>query len=329
MPANLPPHYFDAEKRYRLARTAQEKILALEEMLRIMPKHKGTDRLQGDLKKKISLLRKEGASRSGGGRRSDHYFVEKAGAGQVAMAGTPNSGKSSLLRALTNARPEVADYPFTTRTPQAGVLLFENVRIQIVDLPPIHPELTEPWVFAILRNADALWIVVDLGGDDLLSDLELLFGQLEQASIHPVGKEAEEKEDVQRLAKRVLIVANKADQPRSIEHMEILKEFFGDRFPLVMVSPLAGLGTQELARATFQRLEVLRVYTKTPGKEPDLREPVILPLGSTVLDFAEQIHKDFAQKLNFARIWGSDRHDGQRVQRDYILNDGDVLELHI
>jgi len=328
MPANLPPQYFDAEKRYRLARTPQEKIQALEEMLRIMPKHKGTDRLQGELRRKISLLRKEAGSKPAGGRRADNYFVEKAGAGQVVMAGPPNSGKSSLLRCLTNARPDVADYPFTTRAPQAGMLVFENVRIQLVDVPPIHPEMTEPWVYAILRNADVLWVVVDLSSDDLLQDMEIVLQALDRASIRPVG-DTDQPEDEDRLSKQALLVANKLDAARAGDHLEILKEFYGGLFPVLGVSARSLEGIRDLVWATFHSLRIIRAYTKAPGKEPDLEDPVILPMGSTVADFAEQIHKDFAQKLKFARIWGKDKHDGQRVHLDFPLSDGDILELHI
>lgn len=328
MPANLPPQYFDAEKRYRLARTPQEKIQALEEMLRIMPKHKGTDRLQGELRRKISLLRKEACSKSSGGRRGDNYFVEKAGAGQVVMAGPPNSGKSSLMRALTNAKPEVADYPFTTRTPQAGIMVYQNVRIQLVDVPPVHPEMTEPWVYAILRNSDVIWIVLDLASDDLLQDLESVLEALDGASIKPVG-EGDYQEDQDRLTKRALVVANKIDSPKGDEHLEILQEFYSGRFPILGVSAMRLEGLQGLVHSTFRSLGIIRAYTKVPGKAPDLEDPVILPAGSTVADFAEQIHKDFAQKLKFARIWGANKHDGQRVYLDFPLEDGDILELHI
>lgn len=328
MPANLPPQYFDAEKRHRLAKTANEKVLALEEMLRIMPKHKGTEKLQGELKRKISKLRNEASKRSSGGHRSDVYYVEKAGAGQAAMVGPPNVGKSQLLTALTNARPEVADYPFTTRLPQTGMMRFENVPIQVVDLPPIHPELTEGWVFAIVRNADVLWIVLDLSNDDLLDHLEQVLGQLDQAHINPIGLRPE-AEDEQHLSKKVLLVGNKADLPRAQDHLTILGELYGDRFTVLSVSARSGTGVDQLRKTTFLILDISRVYTKLPGKEADLNEPVILPAGSTVLDFAEQIHKDFAQKLKFARIWGPNKHGGQRVQRDYPLTDGDILELHM
>lgn len=328
MPANLPPQYFEAEKRYRLARTPQEKIQALEEMLRIMPKHKGTDRLQGELRRKISLLRKEAASKPSAGRRVDHYFVEKAGAGQAAMAGPANSGKSALLATLTNARPQIAEYPFTTRVPQSGIMPFENVRIQVVDIPPIHPQLTEPWVYAVLRNTNVLWLVVDASSDDLLQEIEMVLQALDEASIRPIGKKARPEEE-DRLQKKTLLVANKIDLPKGREHLDILNEFYGGDFQIIGVSAKTGEGLSELARCTFNSLGIIRAYTKAPGKEPDLEDPVILPVGSTVADFAEEIHKDFVQKLKFARIWGRNKHDGQRVHLDFPLEDGDILELHI
>jgi hypothetical protein len=330
MPANLPPQYFDVEKRYRLARTTPEKIAALEEMLRIIPKHKGTEKLQGELKRRISKLRQEPGGRAAGGRRGDHFFVEKFGAGQVAMAGPPNSGKSSLMRSLTNATPEVADYPFTTRSPQTGMMAFENVRIQLVDLPPIMPHVTEPWVFAILRNADLLWIVVDLSQDDLLTELEQVLALLEQANIPLAGMNRKgEVDKAPQQGKGAFLVGNKLDAAPAGDHLGILREFYGERFEIVPVSARSALGIAEVMRATFRQLHILRAYTKTPGREPDLNEPVVLPLGSTVLDFAEQIHKDFVQKLKFARIWGRGKHEGQRVHREFPLTDGDILELHI
>jgi ribosome-interacting GTPase 1 len=328
MPANLTPEYFDAEKRYRLAKTPQEKVAALEEMLRVMPKHKGTDKLQGDLRRRLSKLRNEASKKSSGGRRSDIYYVEKSGAGQVCLVGPPNTGKSQLLTALTNARPEVADYPFTTRLPQTGIMRYENVPIQLVDLPPVHPDVTESWVFAVIRNADLLWLVFDLAHDDLLEHMEDLLGRMDQANVKPQGLHVEE-DDEHHLSKKVLVVGNKSDLPHARDHLILFSEMYGDRFAIHPVSAKAGKGLRELGKMTFDRLGIMRVYTKAPGKDPDLEEPVILPLGSTVSDFAEAIHKDFAQKLKFARIWGNNKHGGQRVQQDYLLMDGDVLELHL
>lgn len=330
MPANLPPQYFEAEKRYRLSKTPQEKIAALEEMLRVMPKHKGTEKLQGELRRKISKLRHEAQSRSTGAKRTEVYSVEKAGAGQVALAGGPNVGKSMLIRSLTNARPEVADYPFTTRLPTTGMMRFENVQIQLVDLPPLQPEMTEGWVYALLRNADLLWLIVDLGRDELLDELDQLMEELKGANILPVGLgDSPGGDDVPLLPKKAMVVANKLDLEGAPDRLEVLKELYGERMEVLGVSALSSIGLDELKKATFKGLGKMRVYTKAPGREPDLTEPVILPIGSTVLDFAEQIHKDFAQKLKFARIWGPNKHGGQRVQRDYPLTDGDILELHI
>ena len=329
MPANLPPNYYDAEKRYRLAVTPQEKIAALEEMLRIMPKHKGTDKLQADVRRRISKHKTESTkSSSGGGRRTDQYVAEKAGAGQVALVGTPNTGKSQLMTVLTNAKPEVAEYPFTTRMLTTGMMRYENVRIQLVDLPPIHPDLTEAWVYAVMRNADALWIVLDLGEDDVLEHVEFVLDKLEEAKIKPIEKAGGE-EDEQHLAKKTLMVGNKIDSDHAADRLEMIEEFLNDRFNIIRVSAKEDEGLDTLSKATFDLLEKIRIYTKTPGKEPDYDEPVTLPVGSTVSDFAEQIHKDFAQKLKFARIWGQGKHDGQRVQKDFLLDDGDTLELHI
>lgn len=328
MPANLPPQYFEAEKRYRLARTPQEKILALEEMLRIMPKHKGTERLQGELRKKIARLRQESRKKSSTAKRGLNYHVEKVGAGQVALVGPPNSGKSSLLATLTNASPEIADYPFTTRLPLAGMMQFENIQIQLVDLPPISPGFTEAWVFSLVRNADALWLVIDLSQDDLLEGLETLLQQLEEAGIRPIGTPSGENYD-EGLPKRSIIVGTKLDLPGAGDNAQAIEDLYEGRFPLIPVSTHWGDNLKALGEKSFRLLNILRAYTKAPGKEPDLKEPVILPTGSTVMDFALQIHKDFASKLKFARVWGKDKHAGQRVQRDYTLSDGDVVELHI
>ena len=172
MPANLPPQYFEAEKRYREARTTRDKLKCLEEMLTIMPKHKGTDKLRADLRRRISKLKDMGQARKGPGRRPPVYFLEKEGAGQVALLGLPNTGKSSLLAALTNAQPVIADYPFTTRIPLAGMMTYENVQIQLIDTPPVSPDYLEPWYPDLLRRADAWLLVVSLAEGEVLDQVE-------------------------------------------------------------------------------------------------------------------------------------------------------------
>ena len=323
MPANLTPEYLAADKKLKAATTPQDKLAALEEMLATIPKHKGTEKMQADLKRRLAKLRtelqrKKGAAR---GRPLDH--VEKEGAGQIVLIGGPNVGKSMLLRALSNAEPEIADYPFTTRLPQPGMVVFENVQIQLVDLPPITPEFSEGWLYAIIRTADAAVLVVDLATDDLLSQTEQVLDLLARANLHlvpsaPVGP----------AQRRAIAVANKLDAPGAAARLQIFREFFGDRLPLLPVSAAAGTGLDGLRQTMFHMLGVIRVYSKPPGKKVDLTAPFILKKGSTILNAADTIHKDFAEKLKYARLWGRHEHHGQMVGRDHLLEDGDIIELH-
>ena len=327
MPANLPPQYFDAEKRFREAKTTSEKVAALEAMLAIMPHHKGTDKLRAGLRKRLSKLRDEQEQKKGGARAA-LFSVKREGAGQVALVGVPNAGKSQLVAALTNAAPEVGDYPFTTQKPQAGMAPFENIQIQLVDLPPVAAEHTEHWVFNIMRGADVLLLVLDLSHDPVL-ELETIREILRGQRIILRG-DAEEDAEPGSYIKQWLIVGNKSDLPGTAENATIFKELYADKFPLIMISAKEGGQQVEAVRGRlFVLLEVLRVYSKRPGHEADLNAPVIMQQGSTVLDLAKEIHKDFFAKLQYARLWGSGKFDGQRVQRDYILQDGDIIELHM
>jgi hypothetical protein len=326
MPANLPPQYFDAEKKFREAKTPVEKAAALEAMLAIMPHHKGTDKLRADLRRRLSKLKEEQESRKGGSRGA-LFNVKREGAGQVALVGTPNAGKSQLLAALTHAEPEIADYPFTTQMPQAGMMSFENIQIQLVDLPPLTADHTEPWAFNIMRNADCLLLLLDLGQDPV-SELETIREVLRGQRIALRG-DAEGDAEPDSFIKRYLLVGNKGDLPTARENAAIFKEFYGERFPLVVISAKEGKDVNGLRQQLFSLLDILRVYSKRPGREADPKAPIILKQGSTVLDLAKEIHKDFVSKLQYARLWGSGRFDGQRVQRDYILHDGDIIELHM
>src|SRR5262252_4413139 len=222
MPANLTPQYMEAEKRFKEADTVQEKIAALEEMMATIPRHKGTEKLQADLKKKMSALRKDAEHSKKAGRR-DVFIVEREGARQLAIVGAPNSGKSQLVRRLTHATPEVADYPYTTRTPIPGMLLFENVRLQLVDLPPISAEYTESWVPQIIRNADAVLWVLDLSDDDVLEKLEETRRFLADAHADLTSR-------------KVLMVGNKSDAPESAERAGIVREVYGTAFPMTTIS---------------------------------------------------------------------------------------------
>jgi ribosome-interacting GTPase 1 len=326
MPANLPPTYHEAEDRYRSAGTTEEKIAALEEMLRIMPKHKGTDKLQADLKSRMAKLRRQPKKK--GATRSASHMIPKEGAGQVVLVGPPNTGKSALVARLTHAKPEVADYPFTTREPVPGMLPFEDIAFQLIDLPPLSEEYVEPWLYDLIRRADLAWLVVEPA--DSLDELERVLKLLEPKHIElqPVGTEppAEDAPGWTRLP--TLLVVTGLDRSDSAESLKILEELLDHPWPLMPVSSVSGEGLDALARRTFDALGIVRVYTKQPGKPADRDQPFTLDKGSTVGDLAHTIHKDIHDKLKFARIWGENVYDGQTVQRDHVLEEGDVIELH-
>lgn len=331
MPANLPPHYQKLEDKLRAARESAEKLAILEEMYALLPKHKGTDKMQADLKKRMSKLRQQPASKSGGKSTFTHH-VKPEGAGQVILVGAPNAGKSALLKALTAADPEVADYPFTTRKPLPGMMAHEDVAIQLVDTPPLSVEFMEVWVPQVIRYGDALLLVVDLGDDAALEGLDEVLAIFEEAKIVAIRREAipsEEERDVSLAYLRTLVVGAKADRDGAAERLEILRELYGARWPFVTVSVADDASLKDLARAVFDLLNLMRVYGKMQGKPPDFSKPFVLQRGATLEDFARHVHKDFVEKLAFARVWGEGRFDGQRVTRDFALNDRDVVEMHL
>jgi len=313
MPANLSPEYLAAERDYRAAHTTAEKIAALERMLATIPKHKGTEKLQADLKRRISQARKEG-QKKGAAHAAPFYQVEREGAGQVALIGPPNSGKSQLVCALTHAEPEVADYPFTTRLPTPGMMAFENVQIQLVDLPPVSPEFSEPWIPQVVRNANGALLVVDVNDPELLDQIEYILREFETWRLPPPR----------------LLAANKIDVPGGRENFRALADLFGERWRSVPISALTGENLDLFRRAVFELLRIVRVYTKAPGKKADLSSPFVLPAGKTVQDAARLVHKDFAERLKFARLFrlGGDR-DGLMVERTHLVEDEDILEFHL
>ena len=317
MPANLTPQYQQAEQRFKAATSTEEKIAALEEMMSVMPKHKGTEKLQAELKKKMSVLRKESETPKKGAGRHESHTVERQGARQLTLVGGPNSGKSQLVRSLTHATPEVADYPYTTRTPIPGMMIFENVRLQLVDLPPISAEFMEAWVPQIIRNSDAILWVVDLADDDVLDRLDETDRLLVEGHV---------KTD----SMKTLMVGNKMDAEGASERAEIVREAYGTRFPMTCLSATMSVPAELEAfkRVVYDFLDVVRVYTKAPGKKAELNDPYVVPRGSTVVDVAEKVHRDFVENLKYARIWGDGKVDGIMVPREFVIAEGDILELH-
>jgi ribosome-interacting GTPase 1 len=338
MPANLTPQYLAADKRFKEASTTQEKIEALEEMMATIPKHKGTEKMRADLRRRMAKLHSESSKKHGSSKASAMYSVHREGAGQVVLVGAPNTGKSALLARLTHATPEIGDYPFTTRLPQPGMMPFENIQIQIVDMPPIASEFYESWMGSIVRAADMALIVVDASADEALDEADSALKLLEGSNIRLVRDEPEETEDAAQLTavfRRALLAANKVDAEGSAEILPILREFYQSQFDIFAVSAVSGEGIEELRRAIFKKLDVVRIFTKAPGKKADLASiPFVLKGGSTVVDAARAIHRDLAHTFKFARVWSSEKShrsvkfDGQMVERTYRLEDGDILELH-
>lgn len=325
MPANLGPQYLAAESHLRQAITDEEKLAALEEMMQTIPKHKGTEKMRADIKRRMAKAREGMRSGGKGARRTELYKVEREGAGQIALVGPPNSGKSQLLKILTRAEPLVTDYPFATRLPLPGMAQFENVQMQLVDLPPIAAETSQTWLWALLRLSDALLIVLDAGDDDVLAQAEELLAFMQANNV--VVKNSGER-DFQE--KKALCAATQADRPGAADRIELLREVLGDRMDIVPVSAQTGEGLEELKRKMFfDLLGKIRVYTHPPGKKPDHSAPFILDAGSTVLGAAREIHKEIAETLKYARVRGTGVFEGgQMVPRDHVLSDGDVVVFY-
>ncbi len=332
MPANLTPVYKAAEQRYREAQDDEERLSALKEMLAVIPKHKGTDKLQAEIKAKIAKLKRGSGGKKGGTRQKQPDAIPKEGAAQIPLVGPPNCGKSQFLDTVTNAKPEIADYPYTTRTPTAGMMIWQNVKFQLVDIPPVALASYEGWMKSLIYRADAIFLFADLGSDDLLEDVETVLKMLEHQEItltSPSFQPEEEELSLDAVWKRTFLLANKSDCDEDGIRFEFLTESYSERFPIYRVNSVTGEGIDSLESGVWEALGLIRIFTKTPGGEPDLTDPIVLPLQSTVADAAFHIHKDFAHKLTFARIWGEGKFDGQRVQKEFVLSDGDILEFHL
>jgi len=330
MAVNLPPQYHDAEAEYKKARTPEEKLAALKKMWVILPKHKASEKVQAILKTKISEVTDEvEAVKSGPKKSSTSYKIPHQGAGTILFLGGPNAGKSSLLRKLTKATPEVAPYPFTTREPVPGMMDWEDVRVQLIDLPPITADFYEPHITDFARTANAAALIVDIGDDDGPFAAETVIERLAERKFHLTGEPKHGEEDPTVFHIRTLLVANKSDAEGADDRLDILKEMIGDRMPILPVSVDRGDGLDELRTRLFRLLGAIRVYAKPPGKPADMSAPFTIPEGGTVLDFAERVHSDLADGLKSAKVWGSAQFDGQTAKRDHVLRDRDVVELHL
>ena len=296
MPANLPPQFFALSAKLKEVKTPEEKISILEEMLAICPKHKGTEKVQKDLKSKIAKLKKQKPKKA---RREALYSIPKEGAGQIVIIGPANSGKSSLLNALTNARAKVAPYPFTTQIPQPAMMPYQNILIQLVDTPPLTKD-SPPWLKAILKSADGFLAIFDLSNDNLIEDIKELKEILNNWGISD---------------KKILFLGNKIDLAKSKENLK-------------PISCLKGIGTGELKKEVFNLLEIVRVYSKPPGKSVDFNQPFILKRNSKLIDFAKGIREDLISSFKYAKLLKKNSPKIQIVGKDYLLQDQDIIEIH-
>ena len=353
MPTNVTPEYRKAEEAFRKAVGVDERIACLEDMIAVLPKHKGTEHLYADLKRKLSKLKTQADStgRKGGGPT---LGFGREGAAQFILAGAPSSGKSSILKALTNADPEIGDYPFTTTRMQPGMVAYEDIQIQLVDSPPVTAEYVPTHLLGLIRGADALLLVADLGAESLLEDLEAVVGALTARHLHLVRRKDPHRHD--EILCRIL--ANKADAQGASSRLELLRELAAAGLSTMLPATgedgpgetaAAGPGDASsrpvelevlpiscrdpasvgaLPRILFDWLRIVRVYTKTPGEKPDLGRPYTVFAGQTVADICTLIHKDFAENLRFARLWRDSPHP-ITVSPQEPVQDRDVLELHL
>jgi ribosome-interacting GTPase 1 len=342
MPANLSPEYKDAQEAYRKARDPAERLACLHEMLRTIPRHKGTEHLQADIKTRIKELSEELGEHKKAGGRGPAVVVRPEGAGQAALLGPPNAGKSSLHARLTGSHAAVGPYPFATKLPLPGMLPYQDIHFQLVDLPPLTADYVEPWLGNTLETADAVLLVLDLGDPDCVDQVTAMRRRLEEKRITlldgakpdlpgpaAAGHSEEEIADPFRLHLPAALLANKGERLAEPEaELATFCQLACLRCPALIVSAETGLGLEGVGRLLFDLLGVVRVYTKVPGHPAEKERPFTLRSPATARDVARLVHRGRAEELKFARLWGSAEFDGQQVSPDHPVRDGDVVELH-
>jgi small GTP-binding protein len=324
MPTNVPPEYKKAEEAFRKAKTTDEKIERLEDMIALLPKHKGTDHLYADLKRRMSTLRRQLETTDKKSRHDSFVGFTREGAAQIILIGPPNSGKSSLLKILTNAHPEIGDYPFTTTAMQPGMIPYEDIQIQLVDTPPVTSTYMPRHLLSLVRRTDGVLMVADMSVDSLLDDIEAVFDAFEERHVRFMRENEQNNSDEIRCR----LIANKMDTPGADERLGLLGEMAGEKFEITPLSCIKGEDAEKIPEMLFQWLRIVRVYTKMPGRRADKIRPYTVFSGQSVQDICALVHKDFYEKLRFARLWRGSAAP-ITVSKNEPVHDGDIVELHI
>ncbi len=354
MTTNPGPEYFLAQERYDEAKTTQQKIIALTEMIKFCPRHKASEKLLAELTYKLSRLKKEAegekaqlAKRGGG----NSINVKKDGAGQIVILGAPNSGKSSLLKMLTGVDVEIADYPFTTTKPEVGMMNYRGARVQLVEVPALIEGSSEgkangTQVLGLARNADAIIVIYRDEAEKQMVTRELaktsiiitrkkpritILQNSEYNGITVAGKQflkisEKEVEDILKgsgIHKASILLEEDTGREKLAEALDESLDYKNALF----VKTGSEGNFDELKAKIFGLLEKVIVYTKKPGMEADLNDPLSVKEGSTVGDIAVLVHKELASSIKYAKVWGSTKFEGQRVGKDYRLKDGDIVEI--
>ncbi|MFW2403315.1 MAG: GTPase [Gammaproteobacteria bacterium] len=343
MPANLTADYRKAEAAYRQANEPGERLACLKDMLRTIPKHKGTDHLQADIKTRIKELTAELSGGGKGARRAGPvHAIHAEGAAQIALLGPPNSGKSSLHARLTGSHTPIGPYPLTTHEPIPGMLPHEDALLQLIDLPAISADYMEPWIVNALQPADAVMLVIDIADPECVDQVPTILRQLKTKKVFltehwpgthnaapPRDPTDADDPDPFRIELPTVLVANKSDLDPEPEDVRVLEELIEVSYPTMFCSAQSGQGCDEISPFLFEALGVVRVYTKSPGKPFERDKPFTVRRGDTIHDVARLVHKDFAQGLRYARVWGEGVFDGQQVGTDHEVSDGEIVELHL
>ncbi len=388
MPTNVTPEFDKQRQIYEDTDDLEQRIVELEKLLSLAPKHKGAERMVMDYRKKLAQLKaklektkeEERARRRGG---EEEGVVRKEGAGQICLLGVTNSGKSSLINAVTNAEFDVADYPFTTPLPTPAMLELQDINIQLVELPGVFEDSYDSGIgrqsLAVARNTDCIALVIDLS-QDIDMQMHTILKELDRARIrlnreksvvriertglgghmiYGIHNYEGTKEDVIEYLKgrritniivrfqkqatfqhmidamdssvayvRSLIVATKGDVQGSKERFQELEEKYGDRFEIIPTSAKREENLDGMSWAFYDHLDILRIYTKIPGRKRE-DKPIVLPIGSVVEDAAAKVHKElFVERFKAAVILReNDKIQRRTVGLNYPLQEGDVIQL--